>query len=115
MARLTRYLRSIGLASLITGSALGIFVAVRTDLWNGILAGLAGTAGLGPLMTLTIVPIDLFMTRKLTNEHLAVIQSRELEAHVPANTAFQIVRNFLRDMSFMISVASNETDGLLTY
>lgn len=47
MARLTRYLKSIGLASLVTGGALGIFVAVRTDLWNGILAGVAGTAGLG--------------------------------------------------------------------
>ena len=115
MARLgSRFVATIILSSLLVGAAIGVIVALRGDLRQGMIAGALAGLGWGVLMMVTIVPINLLATRKLTSEQCQLAQTREFEVAGSPPHVTGLLNKALSDLPFVHSIVVSTDNGIIS-
>lgn len=115
MAKLgSRFVATIILSSLLVAGTIGIVVALRGDLRQAMMAGTLAGLGWGALMAITIVPIHLLATRKLTCEQCQPEQSREFEVVGSLSHVIGLLSKALSDLPFVRSIVVNTENGIIS-
>lgn len=115
MARLgRRFVKNIVLSSVLVGASIGSVVALRENFQQGLIAGTLAMLGWGALMIITIAPLSLFATRKLTDEQSQPEQTLELKVAMSLPSVSGLIKKALSNLSFVHSIAVNEEEGTIT-
>ena len=110
--KMKRYLRTIGITSLLFGVPITFLLGLRFGA-NGVLAGFLEAIAWAIFMAIALVPLDLWMTRKLPNDALRPNQSREVEVIAACNEVFELIKSSVAGLRFMKSYTAVMEDGVI--
>jgi hypothetical protein len=110
--KMKRDLRTIGITSLLFGVPITFLLWLRFGA-NGVLAGVLGAIAWAIFMAIALVPLDLWMTRKLPKDALRPNQSREVEVSEPCNEVFELIKSSVAELPFMKSYTAVMEDGVI--
>lgn len=109
----SRFFKSIVLSSFFVGASVGTIVALQRSIGEGAIAGIVAMLGWGLLMIITIVPLSVFATRKLTDEQSQPEQTLEFKLAMSLPAVRGLLRKALSDLSFIHSIAESEKEGAI--
>ncbi|MBI4001156.1 MAG: hypothetical protein HY348_05165 [Nitrospira defluvii] len=107
-------LKSLVLSSALVGAAIGVMVAIRHGFHVGVTAGAISALGWGVLMAITIICLQLFLTRNLTAEQSQPDQSCEFEVSGSVPAAMGLLVKSLSELRFVCNIVVNEKDGIIS-
>lgn len=110
----SRFVAAIILSSLPVGAATGVVVTLRDDLRQGMMVGALAGLGWGALITISIVPIYLLTTRKLTSEQCQPEQTREFEVAGSLSHVIVLLNKALSELSFVQGIVVNTENGMIS-
>lgn len=115
MARIkAQTFKSLIVSSIVVGGAIGVMVALRHGLRNGLTAAAFTALGWGGLMAITMGFLQLILTRKLTSEQSHPEQSCEFEVSGSVSAVMELLVKSLSELRFVHNISVNETDGVIS-
>lgn len=107
-------LKSLVVSSTLVGAVIGVMVAMRHGFQAGATAGAISALGWGGLMAITIICLQLILTRNLTAEQSQPDQSCEFDVSGSVPSVMALLVKSLSEVRFVRNVVVNEKDGIIS-
>ncbi len=114
-SRTKKYINAFGKISIFMAVFSALVMSIKIGLFHGIIAGciisIIGTI----LMSLVLVPIDYWFTRKLPVESLAVRQERDIKLKGEFNSIYIYCVEVIRNIKGVIKVEKNDNRNIIGF
>jgi len=107
-------LKSLVASSTLVGAAIGVMVAMGHGFQAGATAGAISALGWGGLMAITIICLQLILTRNLTPEQSQPDQSCEFDVSGSVPSVMALLVKSLSELRFVRNVVVNEKEGIIS-